>query len=308
MNTDKYYLKNYKILIPLDFEFQEFIIHIKPLIPNSYSAGILTISKNDIKSTDAAPGKPEKIAVGCIELIGFALSRNVIFNKSYQGIRTNNRVRLKPMVDGKSGGYPILREKYIVEFLDATLEKYLQLDKRTWKIFFTCFDYLCQAKSGYAEDRIFRIAQCWEILASHFVKEKIELPTELIDLKKSIRFEYKKWKKELTNSQQLDPTGSIGNAISNLFNNVKFHSKMVKLCQLADFDPNSIQLDLRELKRLRDSTAHTGAIDINGQTALQTLMPANYGIQKIIFKLLGYKGKGLEAYQKFIPLFKQSTE
>ena len=65
-------------------------------------------------------------------------------------------------------------------------------------------------------------------------------------------------------------------------------AKYDKIIEDSQLDINSINLDFRGLKSLRDKVAHTGKIDVNSQKAYELLQPGVFGLQLVLLKRLGY--------------------
>ncbi len=292
----KFYLKNIKSKLSLEFEFNSLNIKINSNDENIlkleshnsennliFETGILNIENSNDNELNLA------VAQSIHHLLSLATGQEVIFDRQVYYNEGNPKEVREKMSAPSNEGEKIIPEFRLSRYLPQTLQKWIDLDKSQRDDLFIIINYLNQSKNGYIEDRILRTAQAWEALTM-FRKIEVVLDDRLQDLRKDINKAYKNWRKTNGNSN-IDPNGEIGNKIVSSIDQEKLMAKLYKL--LIEFDINSskLNLNLKELKRLRDSIAHTGKMDISGAKALNTLRPAVKGLQIILLLYLGYDGE-----------------
>ena len=150
-------------------------------------------------------------------------------------------------------------------------------------------NYLNQTSNGYIEDRILRMAQAWECAAKYWVREKIVLTDELLDLREKIKDVFNIWKQE-RNYQDTN-----GELCKKILSSLDEEINLIKLNRLISSHKLKIEevvnLDLKKIKKLRDFVVHTGKITTSGishDEAIFILLSGIQGLQLIVLKRLGY--------------------
>ena len=293
IDKGEFFLKGYSYLRPISFQFNgnniqliadknklDLFLGLEKELECSSETGLLTITGSIEKD------RLLDYALDIKKLLSFATGKSVIFDR--QSFWTGETVESeeREMSINVNEGEQIIPDDELENFLFSTLPVWINLSKKEKDYIFIFMDYLNQTKHGYIEDRILRTVQAWESAARYWVPD-IELNTELEELRSIIKSNYQKWKRD--NSYE-DKDGQLGRRITRSIDDENLILRLQKLIKTKGLNANMINLDLRELKNLRDMVAHTGRINIKGEKAMNYLKPGIMGLQLIILKRLGYIG------------------
>lgn len=215
-------------------------------------------------------------------LMSLAFGRDITFDRTI----SNGLESIKEMVKPSNSGLEIIPPAYFRDLLIDSLENFMKLNEHEQEVFRIGIHYLNHTRTGYIEDRILRATQAWELTSDYFF-DKVEIDSELVELKNDLLNTYKQWLKK---SSFKDENSTLGSKISGIFQNQKLLVKMGKLASDHELNTRHLNLDLRKLKNLRDQVAHTGRINITGTEAIGTLNNSIKGLQLIWLKRIGYLG------------------
>ncbi len=289
----EFFLKDYLLVQKVQLSFNNQTIKIETLKEkyeeykkikeelSDYSEfSILTITDNQDKD------ELLNLALDIKNLLSIALGRRIIFDKqSYWSNETQTIVN-KEMSESTNFGVQIVPDFEIENFLKKTLPKWSELTKSEKTDFYIVTDYLNQTRKDFIEDRILRTMQAWECSANYWTKP-VELSENLKELEKRIVKTYKDWKKE---TDYIDINGEIGTNLKISLNQEKLISRLENLILESNFNIQTVNPNLRELKEMRDLVVHQGKIKISGEQAIHILEPAIKALQIIILEKLGYDG------------------
>lgn len=184
----------------------------------------------------------------------------------------------------------IIPYENIEQFLVQTLPTWLNLSDDDKKLIRNLVIYINSAsdKKDYLDDRIFKIAQCWEMAANKWVNIEIELPKSLLELGTQLKSTCKTWRKEYPKE---DESGFWTGRVLDSLNWAKAIDKLEKLVDQFNFDREKIQLDFSTLKdNVRDKVAHEG-IMISFDDSNKLFEVTRFGIRLVILKKLGYTSR-----------------
>ena len=275
-------LNNEKILIDFNLKKNEEINTIKIDLDSKSDIGVLAIfnEKNHEKS--------KNLAIDITQLLSFALGLNIVFEKYIHNCQGQSQTFNQKKVFNCDRGQEIIPKDRIKQFLEKTLPIYTNLSDIEKNEIFVITNYLNQTSNGYIEDRILRMAQAWECAAMYWVKEKIVLTDELLDLREKIKDVFKIWKQE---KNYQDTNGELCKKILNSLDEETNLMKLNKLISSHKLKIEEINLDLKKIKKLRDCVAHRGKITTSGishDEAIFILLSGIQGLQLIVLKRLGY--------------------
>lgn len=226
------------------------------------------------------------LALDIKSLLSIALGQRIIFNKQSYWISDTQTIVNKKMSENYNLGVQIIPDFEIENFLNTTLYKWSELTQVEKTDYFIVTDYLNQTRKDFIEDRILKTMQAWECSANYWTNS-VELTADLKELESRIIKTYKDWKKEINYN---DINGEIGTNLKISLNQEKLISRLDKFISESNFNEQTINLNLRELKKMRDLVVHQGKIGITGGQAIDILEPAIKVLQIIILKRLGYDG------------------
>jgi hypothetical protein len=295
MTADKgdFFLKGYKNDKPIEFKFNGNTINIFTDLERQEEFETAKEKLNEIAETSTLTisGSGDKeafliIAVDIKNLLSIAVGKRVLFDRQrYWKVDICEFVERK-MTKNDNEGKIIIPEFRLGKFLEETLPVWSNYSKSEKDNLCAIVNYLNQTSLDYIEDRILRTVQAWECYGHYFI-EGTELSDELKELKTRIKETYKAWKKDFSYN---DNNGELGNRLSISLDQEKLLLKLNKAIEQSGLLTDKINLNLRELKNLRDQVAHTGRISITGPDAYQFLKAGVKGLQLIILKKLGYSG------------------
>jgi hypothetical protein len=285
-----YFLKGYYCKTPVSFSFKELEIQIvpNPAKIDQEKKGFPTYAETGILSVSGSNDKVvlENIAVDIKNVLSIGLGNRVIFDRqSYWTGDDVENIERKMSKNGNSGEQ-IIPESEIHFFLAETLPKWSQLSLQEKNDIFIITDYLNQTKTDFVADRLLRTVQAWECAANYWIPE-VSLTDDLKELRSRIKKTYQQWKSE---KKYVDKDGELGKRITSPLDQEKLMIKLETL--IADFGLkiDSINLNLKKLKKFRDEVAHTGRINTRSAEAVKYLHPGVMGLQLILLKKLGYNG------------------
>jgi hypothetical protein len=155
--------------------------------------------------------------------------------------------------------------------------------------FKTVLEYLNDTDTGYLDDRVFRIMQCWEIVANRWSNASKKLPTELNGLKQSLRRILKSWHTEFTN---YDVEKFWDNRI---LGSLKWQKNITTLEDtLARYciDNSKLKVDFKKLVDYRNAVAHSGRL--GKEKPIVELITAQFSLRLVLLRLLDYDNKVLD--------------
>ncbi len=313
----EFYLKNINTSLSHTFKFKNSEIqivsndnHIKQI--DDFNSEGNPILETGILRINGLTNREEnlKLAQTIRNLMSLALGRDIIFDRQKFTVDNEESQVFKKMSDPINEGIQIVPEFCLEEYLTKTIPKWQSQSKDEENALFVAINYLNQTKNSFIEDRILKVTQAWESLAE-FWKIESELDERLLKLKGQLKDVYKKWRSE-NDVSDIDVSGQIGSKISSSINQEKLLGKLEGLTTRFQLNKSKLNLELKELKSLRDQVAHTGRINMSGKEALPILKSAIKGLQIIILDHLGYDGlviyhkDGWRTFEK-LEEFKQST-
>lgn len=275
-------LNDEKIFFDFNFKKNEEINTIKIDLDSKSETGFLEIfnEKNHEKS--------KNLATDITQLLSFALGLNIVFEKYIHNCQGQSETFNQKKVFICDRGQEIIPKDRIKQFLKKTLPIYSNLSDIEKNEIFVITNYLNQTSNSYIEDRILRMAQAWECAAKYWVKEKIVLSDELLDLREKIKDVFKIWKQE---KNYQDTNEELCKKILNSLDEETNLIKLNKLISTHKLKIDEINLDLKKIKKLRDCVAHEGKITksrISAKEAIFILLSGIQGLQLIVLKRLGY--------------------
>lgn len=223
------------------------------------------------------------------------MGQRIIFNKQSYWINDTQTIVNKEMSESNNLGVQIIPDSEIENFLNKTLPKWSELTKVEKTDYFIVTDYLNQTREDFIEDRILKTMQAWECSANYWTNS-VELTPDLKELEKRIIKTYKDWTKEINYN---DINGEIGTNLKISLNQEKLISRLDKFILESNFNKQTINLNLRELKKMRDLVVHQGKITTTGEQAIDILESGIKALQIIILKRLGYDGLVIDSKNKW---------
>ena len=289
-----FFLKSYSCTEAISVSIEDLEIHIEQDPKNSIlvekllreinvasETGILTLKGPNSK--DAF----REIAIEIRHLLCLALGKRIIFDRQKYWHDEHHELVTMPMPKNQNKGNQIIPDTELGLYIATTLPIWLKFHKTKKDHFFTMIDYLNQTKHDFIEDRVLRTVQAWECAANFWMPE-VSLPEQLVELRSRIKTTIKNWKSE---NQYNDVDGEVASRILSAIDRQTLMIKLGNLLDIHKLKAGSLNLDLKYLKKLRDQVAHSGRIDIAGDAADKLLKPGITGLQLILLKEVGYKGK-----------------
>ena len=302
IDKGEFFLKNYLSKQKVQLSFNNQIIKIETLkdkyqeykkikdkLSTSSEFTVLTITENQDKD------ELINLALDIKNLLSIALGQRIIFNKQSYWINDTQTIINKEMSESKNLGVQIIPDSEIENFLNKTLPKWSKLTEAEKTDYFIVTDYLNQTREDFIEDRILKTMQAWECSANYWTNP-VELTQDLKELEKRIIKTYKDWRKEISYN---DINGEIGSNLKISLNQEKLISRLDKFILESNFNKQTINLNLIELKKMRDLVVHQGKIKTPGEQAINILEPGIKALQIIILKRLGYDGLVIDSKNKW---------
>lgn len=307
IDKGEFFLKNYLSKQKVELSFNNQIIKIetfkdkyeeykkiKDRLSTCSEFTVLTITENQDKD------ELLNLALDIKNLLSIALGQRIIFDKQSYWINETQTIVNKEMNESNNLGVQIIPDSEIENFLNKTLPKWSEFTKEEKTDYFIVIDYLNQTRKDFIEDRILRTMQAWECSANYWTNS-VELSEDLKELEKRISKTYKDWKKEINYN---DINGEIGSNLKIALNQEKLISRLDKFILDCNFNKQTINLNLRELKKMRDLVVHEGKIETSGEQAIDILESGIKALQIIILKRLGYDGLVIDSENKWTVLNK----
>lgn len=240
-----------------------------------------------LKMTDSLTKEDSlHLAIDVKNLLSIGLGKRITFDRQLYWKDNSSEEVERTMSKNHNMGEQIVPDFEIENYLNSTLGNWRKYSKKEKDDIFIITDYLNQTKIDFIEDRILKTVQAWECAAMYW-QDEIELSEDLKDLKARLKETFNNWKSEKGYN---DSNGELGTKISASIEQEKLLSRLNQLVRSASLNINTISLNLRELKNLRDTVAHTGRINIPGSEVIEILEPGVFGLQLILLKKLGYYG------------------
>lgn len=212
------------------------------------------------------------------------------------------------------GPGPCVPSFCIQHFLDQTLPTWRSWKQEKRDICRLIIDYLALSGTGYLDTRLINIGQAWEVIATAWGPETQPSCVEKA-LKDRLKEVWRNWRREHANA---DKDAHLWERITRAFHWTTALAKIETFANSRDLNLERIGLDIKELKRSRDSVAHAGKMpqDMNDNRshALSVLRNAQFGLQLALLVDLGYSDfvendeNGLCTYVKIRKLLKQNGQ
>jgi len=234
----------------------------------------------------------ERTARHVTDLLSLASGTGVTFHR--YTVKWDNGDALERLGRGardQLGPGPCVPSFAAQQFAEHALPAFSEWPQEKQDLFRLAVGHMILSGSGYLETRFMSIWQAWEILGKEW-GPKAALTREEAALKAAVRQAYETWCQV---NPDADPKG--GELWGRLAFAFRWLPALRRLGELADkgrLDRRSIGLDFRDLKRARDSVAHTGRIPddlyADRKAALRLLDSARFGLQLLLLAELAYTG------------------
>jgi hypothetical protein len=196
----------------------------------------------------------------------------------------------RKMTGDEIGPGPIVPESEITGFLKQTLPVWQSLSQKQRKALRLTLHHINLSALGYLDTRILHVVQPWEFLADAWDTQGV-LTEPVLCLRSMLQRTRKQWNKDHSNC---DPNGFWGSRISSIFDWPKLKDAIEQLAAKFSLDLARVGLNLNQLKRARDSVAHSGKIPASlskQQQAFDILSAGQYCLQLLLLRILGYQGR-----------------
>lgn len=256
------------------------LIELKQSLEKNSETATLRITDSHSKE------KSLDLAIDIKNLLSIGLGKRITFDRQLYWKDNSFEEVEKSMSKNHNMGEQIVPDFEIENYLNSTLVNWRRFSKKEKDDIFIITDYLNQTKIDFIEDRILKTVQAWECAAMYW-QEEIELSEDLKDLKAKLKNTFNNWK---TEKEFNDFNGELGTRILSSIEQEKLLLRLNQLVTNATLKTNTISLNLRALKTLRDAVVHTGRINISSSEAIEALEPGVFGLQLLLLKKLGYNG------------------
>ncbi|MCE7992533.1 MAG: hypothetical protein HEP71_11150 [Roseivirga sp.] len=240
-------------------------------------------SKSSIKRDDFI-----KLAITLCEILSLATGNTVTFNR--QKFETNNGRSFETWrrrVQFHSGSGSIIHSVDYPELIKCSLASYATIEGSARNSIRKAIDYLNSTSHGFMEDKILRACQAWELLADEFCEKPPE-SEEIKRLKTLLKASIKTWSQKYPDKDKSEVSDRVLGSLS--WNRLILQMK--ELAASEHLDLQKLDLDLFELKKMRDQVAHTGIFNNYSEKKefYPTLKKAVMGLRLIILLKLTYTG------------------
>lgn len=136
------------------------------------------------------------MAIVICKLLSIATANDVVFHEQ---IFEGEEIIHKNMRGNFYGFTNIIPQNQVEVFLRGTIESWTQLSRDERNVISDITNYINSAcdEYDYLDDRIFRLAQCWEISANKLINnDDNDLPDDLNDLRSKLKITCREWRKE----------------------------------------------------------------------------------------------------------------
>lgn len=209
------------------------------------------------------------------------------------------------MTGDEIGPGPIVPSFRLGEFLKHALPVWEKWDFNKKSDARLAISYINLSATGYIDTRLFQISQAWEFLATSWMP-KGKLNDNESNLRTRIKASYREWKKK---NPEADPNGCWGGRITFPFQWPLAKRQMESLASSRSIAFPKIGFDLENLKKARDSVAHTGKIikqtASNRNDNYLLLSAAQFGLQLVLIAELEYSGlvaTSSEGWKTHVPI------
>ena len=209
------------------------------------------------------------------------------------------------MTGDEIGPGPIIPAFQLGKFLEQALPIWEQWESNKKSDVRLGITYINLSATGYLDTRLFQISQAWEFLATSWIP-KGKLNENEINLRTKIKGSYREWKKE---HPEADPNGCWGGRVTFPFQWPLAKRQMESLAVSRSIDFPKIGFDLENLKKARDSVAHTGKMikqnASNRNDNYGLLSAAQFGLQLVLIAELEYSGlvvTSSEGWKTHVPI------
>lgn len=219
-------------------------------------------------------------------LLSIATGNDVIINKQ---IFEDSLLIFRRMKGSFYSFNSIIPDHNIGDYIIQTLQKWEQLSPEDKGLIRNLTIYINSAgdEKDYIDDRIFRLAQAWEMATKLWGEKNDELPIELNKLKIKLKKAWKEWRNEHPES---DKTGFWFGRIAESLKWESLIEKLQNIFNQFNFKESMISIDFRMLKdKVRDKVAHEGKMIVFDKP-YDLLEASRLGLRLIILKKLGYEG------------------
>ncbi len=195
------------------------------------------------------------------------------------------------MTGNEIGPGPIVPEFEVGKFLEQALPAWEALSQKQRKAIRLALHHINQSELGYIDTRLFHIVTPWEFLAKAWGMHR-----ELSDLVTCLRSRLQQTRRQwIEDHPDSDPHGFWGSRISSMFDWPKLRDAIERLAASFGLDLERVGLDLNNLKKARDSVAHSGklpdqltAVD---RPVIELLTIGQYCLQLLLLRMLEYQGR-----------------
>ena len=149
--------------------------------------------------------------------------------------------------------------------------------------------YINLSEGPYLDTRLLTIMQVWEFLSMAWVK-KPALPADLLCLRSRVKRLLKDWRQDHSSS---DPNGFWGSRLVSTLDWYSLQQQVEEFSSMWNIDLPRLGVDLTQLRRIRDSVAHTGRMPetlsgVDTKSRYNLLRNARHALRLILLQLLGY--------------------
>lgn len=240
-----------------------------------------------------------EIALSITRLLSIVTGNNVVFNKR---IFDDKYTVHRRSVFEDSSFKNVIPYEWIGEYFQSAIKAWNEFDTEDKKLFENITSYLNSAGgSGYLDERMFKVAQSWEMAASKWSNNNVSMPDGILDLKRRLKSTWKEWR---TYYPEIDKEGFLNSRILNSLEWDSFINKVERLAKDFEIDNTKLNLNFRLLKNnVRDKVAHEGRM-IPFDNAHDLLTSLKFGLKLILLKKLNYKGEVFYHENKYTRNFK----
>ncbi|NEM98706.1 hypothetical protein [Pontibacter burrus] len=242
-----------------------------------------------------------EIADSITKLLSISTGNDVVFNKrNYDDLYVVHR---RPLIDSSSFDNVIPYE-WMGKYIESTLPIWNKLEAEDKKLITNIASYLNFAGgSGYLDERMFKVAQGWEMAASKWGRKVVTSSESILNLRKLLKATLKEWR---SNYPELDKDGFLNSRILRSLEWDSFINNIENLVRDFKIDTTKIDLNFKLLKNnVRDKVAHEGRM-VPFDNAYSLLESLKFGLRLVILKKLQYQGDVFYHENNFTRNFKIS--
>lgn len=290
VDKGEFLLKNYSNTFDVKFIFQNQLVNIEKISYDKGNYSLLTIVAKQNEDQTL------QLALDIRNLLSLALGTRIIFDKHSFWSGKNERVVNRTMQNGINAGFQIIPDGEISIFLKSTLSVWFKLSGEEKREFYIVIDFLNKTRKDFVEDRVLKLMQAWECSAVYWSKSN-ELSDDLLSLQSKIMKVFKDWKKE---SGFKDENGVLGANLKISMNQESLMSRIEKFIVEKKYKSQQLISQLKDVKKMRDQTVHSGQIKKSGEEVILIMEPVIKALQLIILYNLGYQGLIIDTIDNWV--------